>query len=119
MILRIAAHTDVSYPIPQHRVFAHNVGINSEITEAIVQRDLHKLDEWTIELCKICEEITDNIILSDASLDKLVAHYGKNDATKAIWLMSWFNMLIRFVGSTRIPIEEGFNTQTSSITGPI
>ena len=113
MILRIAAHTGVDYPIPQHRVFARNVGMSDDVVQAIINRDFDALDTWTVELCRMCEEITDNVILKDASLAKLVEHYGKNGAAKAVWLMGWFNMLVRFVGSTRIPIEDDFEAATS------
>jgi alkylhydroperoxidase family enzyme len=115
MILRIAAHTGVDYPIPQHRVFARNSGLTDPEVEAIVRRDFGALDAWTAELCAISEEITDDISLQEESLAALVAHYGRNGAAKAVWLMSWFNMLVRFVASTRIPIETDYD---SSLRGP-
>jgi hypothetical protein len=115
MILRIAAHTGVEYPIPQHRVFARNAGLADTEVEAILRRDLPALDGWTATLCRLCEEITDRVVLSEASLAELVAHYGRNDAAKAVWLMGWFNMLVRFVGSTRVPVEAEFD---GSLSGP-
>jgi hypothetical protein len=118
MILRIAAHTGVDYPIPQHRIFGQNVGMSDDVIQAIINRDFDALDTWTVELCRICEEITDNVVLNDAALARLVEHYGKNGAAKAVWLMGWFNMLVRFVGSTGIPIEDGFDA-TASLTQPI
>jgi hypothetical protein len=119
MILRIAAQLHVDYPIPQHRMFAKNVGMEDATIEAIIRRDFESLDEWTVQLCRICEEITENVTLSPESLETLVEHYGKNDTAKAVWLMGWFNMLVRFVGSTRIPIEDDFNESTSTTTGPV
>lgn len=68
-------------------------------------RDFSLLDSRTIELCKLCEEISEKVTLNEASVQQLCDHYGRNGATQAIWLMSWFNMLARFVSSTRIPIE--------------
>lgn len=115
MILRIAAHTGVEYPIPQHRVFARNVGLSDAEVDAIVRGELDEIDPWTATLCRLCVEITDHVILSEESLAELVAHYGRNDATKAVWLMSWFNMLVRFVGSTRVPVEREFD---ASLSGP-
>jgi len=115
MILRIAAHTGVEYPIPQHRVFARNVGLSDAEVEAIVRGDLDALDSWTTTLCRLCVEITDRVVLSEESLAELVAHYGRNDAAKAVWLMGWFNMLVRFVGSTRVPVEREFD---ASLSGP-
>jgi len=115
MILRIAAHTGVDYPLPQHRVFARNSGLTDAEVEAIIRRDLQALDAWTAELCAISEEITDDVSLQEESLAALVAHYGRNGAAKAVWLMSWFNMLVRFVASTRVPIEADYD---SSLRGP-
>jgi hypothetical protein len=115
MILRIAAHTGVEYPIPQHRVFARNVGLGEAEVEAILRRDLDALDGWTATLCRLCEEITDRVVLGEDSMETLVAHYGRNNAAKAVWLMGWFNMLVRFVGSTRVPVEPDFD---ASLAGP-
>jgi hypothetical protein len=115
MILRIAAHTGVEYPIPQHRVFAVHAGLTAAEVEAIVRGELDELDEWTATLCRLCEEITDRVVLSEASMETLVAHYGRDDAAKAVWLMGWFNMLVRFVGSTRVPVEPDFD---ASLAGP-
>jgi hypothetical protein len=105
MALRISSLLGAEYPIPQHRVFGRNAGVTGEEIESVITRDFSLLDPWTIELCKLCEEISEKVTLSGASVQRLCDHYGRNDATQAIWLMSWFNMLARFVSSTRIPVE--------------
>jgi alkylhydroperoxidase family enzyme len=105
MALRISSLLGAEYPLPQHRVFGRNAGMTGEEIEAIIARDFNLLDPWTIELCKLCEEISEKVTLSGASMQRLCDHYGRNGATQAIWLMSWFNMLARFVSSTCIPVE--------------
>ena len=105
MMFRIAALLGVDYPIPQHRIFGRSAGMTEEEIQAVTEGDDGKLDAWTAELCRICEEISQKVALREASVQRLVDRYGKDGATRAIWIMSWFNMLVRFVASTRIPIE--------------
>jgi alkylhydroperoxidase family enzyme len=105
MALRISTLLGAEYPVPQHRVFARTAGIMDQEIQAVIDKDYSKLDAWAVELCNLCEEISDKVTLSEASVQRLSDHYGRNAAVQAIWLMSWFNMLARFVSSTRIPIE--------------
>jgi len=106
MALRISTLLGAEYPVPQHRVFARAAGLTDDEIQAVIDRDYSKLDAWTVELCNLCEEISNKVTLSEASVQRLSDHYGRNAAVQAIWLMSWFNMLARFVSSTRIPIEK-------------
>jgi len=103
--LRISTLLGAEYPVPQHRVFARAAGMTDEEIQAVIERDYSKLDDWPVELCNLCEEISKQVTLSEVSVQRLSDHYGRNAAVQAIWLMSWFNMLARFVSSTRIPIE--------------
>jgi alkylhydroperoxidase family enzyme len=105
MLLRISSLLGVEYPLPQHRVFGRNAGMTDAEIRAVIDRNDSGLDPWTCELCNICEEISEKVTLSEASVQRMCDHYGRNGAAQAIWLMSWFNMLVRFVSSTRIPIE--------------
>ena len=105
MALRISAFLGAEYPVPQHKEFARAAGMSQQEIRAVIEGDCSRLDSWTGELCRICEEISKAVTLSEASVQRLSDHYGSNGATQAIWLMSWFNMLARFVSSTRVPIE--------------
>ncbi len=105
MILRICGFLGVEYPLPQHKVFARTAGLTEDEIEAVVTRDDGRLDAWTVALCNMSEEISKEVTLSEASIQLLCGRYGRNGAAQAIWLMSWFNMLVRFVSSTRIPVE--------------
>lgn len=56
------------------------------------------------------------VTLSEASVQRLVDRHGRNGATQAIWPMSWFNMLARFVSSTRVPVE---NHEVLAVLGQV
>jgi hypothetical protein len=88
MILRIASFLHVGYPIPQHRIFGRAAGMGEAEMAAVVAGDYGKLEPWAAELARISEEITAKATLGDASLQKLVDRYGRDGATKAIWLLS-------------------------------
>ena len=105
MVLRIAALCDIDYVLSQHKEFAKSAGLTQQNIDAIISNDLNSLDQWTAALCEICDEITRSVVISEVSLQKLIDQYGPNGATKAIWLLGWFNMLVRFAGSARIPLE--------------
>jgi 4-carboxymuconolactone decarboxylase len=105
MALRISTLLGAEYPVPQHRIFARAAGMTDDEIQSVIDRDCRRLDAWTVELCNLCDEISEQVTLSEASVQRLSDHYGRNAAVQAIWLMSWFNMLGRFVSSTRIPIE--------------
>lgn len=72
---------------------------------AIIERDERRLDPWTIALRHICEKISENVAPSEAAAQRLVDRYGRDGATPAIRVMGWFNRLVRFVPSTRVPLE--------------
>jgi hypothetical protein len=47
----------------------------------------------------------------------LLARYGSQRATAAILMVGWFNLLSRFLQSTRVELEPGDVTVTR--TGPL
>ncbi len=56
----------------------------------------------------MCDEICKDGRLSEESVASLAARYdGPNGACRAIFVMSWFNMLTRYVNSTGVPPETG------------
>ena len=44
--------------------------------------------------------------LSDEALEAILERYGVRQATELIFCCSYFNMLSRFLESTRVPLEE-------------
>jgi alkylhydroperoxidase family enzyme len=104
MLFRICKVNRSSYEIHQHRAYG---GLPQGLADGILSDDLEGLDDWERKLCDLCDEITTDAKLSESSVHALVDRYGGHDeASKAVLVMAWFNMLSRFVDSTGVPIEE-------------
>mgnify|MGYP000212270790 CR=1 FL=1 len=115
MLFRTCRVNDSPYEIEQHRAYG---GFDTAMVDAILSDDMDGLTEAQKLICRACDEITAKAKLGEDTVQALVAHYGGyNEACKAIFVMSWFNMLSRYVDSTGIPIEEGPNPY-AGISGP-
>ncbi|MGB0094267.1 MAG: hypothetical protein WBP81_17275 [Solirubrobacteraceae bacterium] len=115
ILFRVCRNNGSTYEIPQHRAFS---GLSDQIVDGILEDRLDVLDLWHRSLCLMCDEICKQGRLSDDSVASLVTHYnGPNGACRAILVMSWFNMLTRYVDSTGVPPETGDNPYRR-MTGP-
>ena len=56
-------------------------------------------------MCRVADEISRDVRLSDDALEAIVARYGNRQASELIVCCSYFNMLSRFLESTRVPLE--------------
>jgi len=93
------------YEIPQHRVIS---GIATETVDAILDDRLDELTDWQRRLCQLADAVSIHAKLTLEQTSELVDHYGsENVAARAILIMSWFNMLTRFVDSTGVQLETG------------
>ncbi|MES0879749.1 hypothetical protein [Roseibium sp. SCP14] len=103
MLFRTAHANNSPYEIGFHKaVYSFPAGL----VEAVLSDSLEGLDPWHRRLCEMCDEMARKTELSPASVDDLVKHYGGyNQATRAIFVMSWFNWLSRFADSTGVPPE--------------
>jgi hypothetical protein len=63
------------------------------------------LDEEGNLLCRVADEITRDVRLSDGALEQIVARYGTRQATELILCCAYFNMLSRFLESMRVELE--------------
>ncbi|MCF8469002.1 MAG: hypothetical protein K9G33_16520 [Sneathiella sp.] len=115
MLFRTCRVNDSQYEIEQHMAYG---GLDRAMVNAILSDGMDGLTEAQKMICRACDEITAKAKLSDGTVQALVRHYGGyNEACKAIFVMSWFNMLSRYVDSTGIPIEDGPDPY-AGITGP-
>jgi len=57
-------------------------------------------------VCAAAEEITERFSVGDETLTALLDRFGTEGACEIILLVSWFNLLIRYVESTRVPYEK-------------
>ncbi len=105
-VLRVAHVTRSSYEWTQHVRYATQIGVTQEEIEQIgVDGPVEGLDEEGLLLCRVAEEISRDIRLSDEALKAIVTRYGVRQATELILCCSYFNMLSRFLESTRVELE--------------
>ncbi|MBM7060674.1 carboxymuconolactone decarboxylase family protein [Pseudomonas sp. UL073] len=105
-ILRIGKVTHSSYEWEQHVLIAQRVGVTAdEIAQIGVDGPVTGLDEEGRFLCRVAEEISLNVRLSDEALALLLERYGRRQATELILCCSYFNMVSRFLESTRVELD--------------
>jgi AhpD family alkylhydroperoxidase len=105
-ILRVAHVTGSRYARAQHEQLARNVGVGEEeIAATAVDRLVEGLDEDGNLVCRVADEISRDVRLSDRTLERLLQGHGVRGATELILCVSYFNMLSRFLESTRVEIE--------------
>jgi 4-carboxymuconolactone decarboxylase len=105
-ILRVAHVTRSSYEWTQHVRLARQIGVTQEEIDQIgVDGPVQGLDEESLLLCRVAEEISRDIRLSDEALEAILTRYGVRQATELILCCSYFNMLSRFPESTRVELE--------------
>lgn len=105
-VLRVAHVTGSAYVWTQHVALAKRVGLgDDEIAQIATGTAVNGLDEEGNLLCRVADEISRDIRLSDAALEAVVRRYGVRQATELIFCCSYFNMLSRFVESTRVELE--------------
>ncbi len=106
-ILRVAHVTRASYEWFQHVIVAKRVGVTDEEIEQIaVDGPVTGLDEEGNLLCRVADEISNEVRLGDDALQQILDRYGTRQATELILCISYFNMLSRFLESTRVELEE-------------
>jgi 4-carboxymuconolactone decarboxylase len=105
-ILRVAHVTRASYEWIQHVRFAIQIGVTQqEIDQIGTDGPVQGLDEEGLLLCRVAEEISRDVRLSDEALEAILTRYGVRQATELILCCSYFNMLSRFLESTRVELE--------------
>ncbi len=105
-ILRVAHVTRSSYEWTQHVRLALQIGVTQQEIDRIgVDGPVRGLDAEGSLLCRVAEEISRDVRLSDEALDAIVTRYGVRQATELILCCSYFNMLSRFLESTRVELE--------------
>lgn len=103
MYLRIAAKYRLLYEYRHNLIFAKRLGMSDREIGAITAEG--PLDAESSLVAKAAEEITADISISDPTLKALLDRFGTEGASEIILLVSWFNMLIRYAESTRVPYE--------------
>jgi 4-carboxymuconolactone decarboxylase len=105
-ILRVAHVTRSNYEWVQHVAIAKGAGVRDEEIEKIATDEpVSSLDEEGNLLCRVAEEISRDVRLSDEALAQIIERYDHRGATELILVCCWFNLISRFLESTRVELE--------------
>jgi alkylhydroperoxidase family enzyme len=105
-VLRVAHVTRSTYEWTQHVAVAKSTGVtDEEIAKIAVDGPVNGLDAEGNLLCRVADEISRDVRLSDQALGAIVERYGVRQATELILCCAYFNMLSRFLESTRVELE--------------
>ena len=105
-VLRVAHLTDSHYEWTQHVRVARSLGLDEQtISKIRCKGPVTTLDEEGNLLCRVADEITRDVRLSSGALERIVDRYGTRQATELILCCAYFNMLSRFLESTRVELE--------------
>jgi len=106
-VLRVAHITKADYEWTHHVNLARHYGLREHDMEIIATEDpVKSLDEEGNLLCRVADEISRRIRLSDDALVQIMERYGPRGATELILCVSYFNFLSRFLESTRVELED-------------
>jgi 4-carboxymuconolactone decarboxylase len=107
VVLRVAHATRAPYEWAQHQQLARNVGVSDAEIAAVDSEDpVMSLDEERNLLCRVADEISRDVRLSDEALAQIIERYGPREAAELILLVSYYNMVSRFLESTRVEVED-------------
>lgn len=107
MYLRIAIKYGLYYEYRHNLLFSEQLGMTGpEIAALRSEGPVDKLSDDGNLVCAAAEEITENFSVGDDTLSALLGRFGREGACEIILLVSWFNLLIRYVESTRVPYEK-------------
>jgi 4-carboxymuconolactone decarboxylase len=105
-ILRVAHVTRAPYEWAQHVQLGRNVGVSDAEIEAIrADGPAGALGPEETLVCRAADEISREVRLSDEALEQLIDRYGVRGACSLILCISYYNMVSRFLESTRVEIE--------------
>jgi 4-carboxymuconolactone decarboxylase len=106
-VLRVAHATRARYEWAQHQQLARNVGVTEREIKAIGGEDpVTSLDEEANLICRVADEVSRDVRLSDEALEQIIDRYGPRQATELILLVSYYNMVSRLLESTRVEVED-------------
>lgn len=106
-VLRVAHVTHSHYEWTHHVTLAKACGLTEdEINQIDTEDPVISLGEEGNLLCRVADEITNDVRLSDEALALILERYGVQGATELVLCVSYFNFVSRFLESTRVELEE-------------
>jgi hypothetical protein len=70
------------------------------------ERSVRSLDDECNLICRVADEVSREVRLSDEALEAIIDRYGPREAAELILLVSYYNMVSRFLESTRVQLED-------------
>ncbi|MBI4767104.1 MAG: carboxymuconolactone decarboxylase family protein [Deltaproteobacteria bacterium] len=105
-VCRIGHVTRANYEWTHHVRVARRLAITEEEIGIIgSENPVTSLDEEGNLLCRVADKISLKVRLSDEALAQILERYGVRGATELILCCSYFNMVSRFLESTRVELE--------------
>jgi alkylhydroperoxidase family enzyme len=105
-VLRVTHLAHSEYAFQQHVQLAKMVGLDAAaIAATTVTGPVTALDTQGNLACQVADEITLAVRLSDETLARTVEVFGQRQATELVLCCSYFNMVARFLESTRVPLD--------------
>jgi 4-carboxymuconolactone decarboxylase len=105
-VLRVARATRASYEWSQHEQLGRTAGVTEAEIEAIrTEEPVTTLDDEAQLICRVADEISRYVRLSDDALEAITERYGAREAAGLILLVSYYNMVSRFLESNRVELE--------------
>lgn len=109
--LRAAYILNVPYEWQANIPMALNTGVTEdEIRHIASDGPVTRLDPNANLVCRATDEISRDVAVSDPTLQQLLDEFGAKVTTKYILAICWFNLLSRFLASTRVPSDTGSPT---------
>ena len=106
VVLRVAHATNASYERAQHERLARHAGVTDQEIHAIATEEpVSSLDQEGNLICRVADGVSRDVRLSDHALEQIVDRYGPREASELILLASYYNMVSRFLESTRVELE--------------
>ena len=106
-VLRVAHATGAGYERAQHERLARTAGVTDREIDVIANEEpVSSLDEEGNLICRVADEVSRNVRLSDDALERIIERYGPREAGELILLVSYYNMVSRFLESTRVELED-------------
>lgn len=106
-VLRVARATGSGYEWAQHERLARAAGVSEQEIDAISsEQRVSSLDEEAKLICRVADEVSSDVRLSDEALQQIIDRYGPREAAELILLVSYYNMVSRFLESARVPLED-------------
>jgi alkylhydroperoxidase family enzyme len=107
-ILQVGYLTASQYEFSHHIKIGHDFGVSDQdIADMIAatQGQPHRLGEVETAVLRAAREITADQRMSEETWDKLYPHLGKARLVDLVLIISYYNAVIRILGTLRIDVE--------------